>query len=178
MTRSAVPAVSAVGVPVWDDLVGLGLIAPSAVTDRGAAACPLPPRRESVKVARAFTEQTLERWGLIELFELAALVVSELVTNALVHGFPRRVVDRHSALPRDEGYSIHLGLVQDGTQVVCAVTDPSEAAPVACEPDQDAETGRGLYLVESFSESWGWSLLPRAESRAGKVVWAVLPVVD
>jgi hypothetical protein len=172
MTRAAV------GVPVWDDLVELGLISGRAVASHGAAACPLSPRRESVKLARAFTEETLERWGLADLFDLAALVVSELVTNALVHGFPRRAVDRCDALPYEDGYSIHLGLVHEGRHVVCAVTDPSDAAPIACEADQDAETGRGLYLVESFSESWGWSPLPHAESRVGKVVWAVLAAVD
>lgn len=169
---------SAVGVPVWDDLVELGLITQRAVAAEDAAACPLPPRRESVRLARAFAEETLERWGLADLFDLAALVISELVTNALVHGFPRRVVDRCVALPYEDGYSIHLGLVHDGRHVVCAVTDPSDAAPVTCHPDDDAETGRGLYLVESFSESWGWSPLPRADARVGKVVWAILAAID
>ncbi|MCL2729487.1 MAG: ATP-binding protein, partial [Actinomycetia bacterium] len=55
------------------------------------------------------------------------------------------------------------------SRVVCAVRDPSVTAPIAKDPDYVAETGRGLHLVGSFSENWGWHPL----SGAGKVVWAL-----
>lgn len=38
------------------------------------------------------------------------------------------------------------------------------------EADSAAESGRGLYLVESFSDSWGWH--PLAGAAHGKIVWA------
>ncbi|MBF9070190.1 ATP-binding protein [Streptacidiphilus fuscans] len=63
---------------------------------------------------------------------------------------------------------IRLSLVRSDPQVVCAVTDPCENGPVPREADWVAESGRGLHLVESFSQSWGWH--PVA---VGKVVWAV-----
>jgi hypothetical protein len=64
---------------------------------------------------------------------------------------------------------VRLSLVRWTSRVVCAVRDPSGAAPVTKEADFVAETGRGLHLVESFSEKWGWAPL----SGAGKVVWAL-----
>ena len=63
---------------------------------------------------------------------------------------------------------IRLSLVRRTPQVVCAVSDPSTNGPVAREADFIAESGRGLHLVDSFSQSWGWH--PVA---AGKVVWAL-----
>jgi hypothetical protein len=40
--------------------------------------------------------------------------------------------------------------------------------------DLAAESGRGLYLVESFSDGWGWH--PLAGALRGKVVWALFHV--
>ncbi|MFC5946489.1 hypothetical protein, partial [Micromonospora harpali] len=44
----------------------------------GATACPLPRKADSVKTARDVTRSTLRGWGLAELSDDAALVVSEL----------------------------------------------------------------------------------------------------
>src|SRR5215472_5920440 len=53
-----------------------------------AATCMLSPSPESVKVSRNFTRTTLCDWGMSALTDLAELVVSELVTNAVRHGVP------------------------------------------------------------------------------------------
>jgi hypothetical protein len=68
---------------------------------------------------------------------------------------------------------IRLSLVRRAPKVVCAVSDPSACGPVAREADWVAESGRGLHLVDSFSQSWGWH--PVA---AGKVVWAMFELPE
>ncbi|MFG2651577.1 ATP-binding protein [Streptomyces sp. NPDC048436] len=148
---------------------GLPPLDPSAVSS--AASCSLPARYEAVGSARQFTRKTLKQWELEERFDDVALVVSELVTNALRHALP-------SDTPRSEqGPPVRLHLMRWTSRLVCAVRDPSDDSPVARETDDDfsAESGRGLFLVDSFSDSWGWH--PLAGALRGKVVWALFQLV-
>jgi len=114
----------------------------------------------SVRAARDFTVATLHRWGAAERSSDITLVVSELLTNALRHAGsgdtgPRRPV--------------WLGLLQPGPCVLCAVADPSEAAPTPQTPGSLAETGRGLHIICALSDQWGYT----EPSETGKVVWAL-----
>ncbi|MFC5883811.1 ATP-binding protein [Kitasatospora sp. CM 4170] len=145
--------------------------------DPHVVTCTLAPRYEAVRTARDFARTALQRWGLDELFDDVALVASELVTNALRHAIGARPGTAGSALdqydfPTQAGpegrLPIRISLVHRAPQVVCAVSDPSSAGPVAREADFVAESGRGLHLVDSFSHSWGWHPLG-----GGKVVWAL-----
>lgn len=145
---------------------GLPPLDPLAVSN--AASCALPSHYEAVRQARHFTRTTLGRWNADERFDDVCLVVSELVTNALRHALP------HPAAPRaaDEPPAVRLHLLHWTERLVCAVRDPGVGSPVArATDDSSAESGRGLFLVDSFSDGWGWH--PMAEQLNGKVVWAL-----
>ena len=116
----------------------------------------------SVCAARDFTLATLRLWGTPHSSQDIAIVVSELVTNALRHALPG-AGDTGSRRP------VLLGLLQHGRWLLCAVADPGNAAPVPRTPGVLAETGRGLQMVCALSDQWGYT----TPSGEGKVVWAV-----
>ena len=92
------------------------------------------------------------------LAETLILLVSELVTNAVVHtGCPAVL---RLSLP---------GAPQDHATVRLEVADRSGRAPVPRCADGDATGGRGLALVDGLADRWGWS----AEG-AGKRIWCEL----
>ncbi len=144
-------------------LVGRAAPALGELAAQTSAACALRPDAESVKCGRDFACATLRAWGLAALVDVAGLVISELVTNALRHGMPagqRFVSDR----------PIRLRLLGQPPYVMCMVTDPGSGIPVVRESGPFAESGRGLNVVESCCVRWGWHLL----DGGGKVVWALM----
>jgi len=144
---------------------GLPPLDPAAVSN--AASCALPARYEAVREARLFTRRTLDQWDIGDRFDDVCLVVSELVTNSLRHGLPAGTLCTAEQSP-----PVRLHLMRWTARLVCAVRDPSHATPAPREPDDfSAESGRGLFLVDSFADSWGWH--PMAGTLGGKVVWAL-----
>ena len=119
----------------------------------------------SVCAARDFTLATLRLWGTPHSSQDIAIVVSELVTNALRHALPGA---------GDTGLRglVRLGLLQHRRWLLCAVADPGKAAPVPRTPGVLAETGRGLQMVCALSDQWGYT----TPSDEGKVVWAMFTV--
>ncbi|MET8111714.1 SpoIIE family protein phosphatase [Streptomyces prasinus] len=104
--------------------------------------------------ARRFTRRTLRSWGVGEDLDVALLVVSELVTNALVH---------------TEG-QVRLDLALVGDRLRLAVADASPRSPARPNSiGREATGGRGILLVEALSAAWG--TLPVS---GGKQVWAEL----
>ncbi|MFJ8545406.1 ATP-binding protein [Streptomyces sp. NPDC093586] len=93
-----------------------------------------------------------------QLAETLVLIVSELVTNAVVHtGCPAVL---RLVLP---------GVVTGETTVRLEVDDTSGSAPVPRCVDDDATGGRGLALVDGLADRWGWS-----REGAGKRIWCEL----
>ena len=116
----------------------------------------------SISAARQFTSLIMERWGAAHRGSDVAVVVSELLSNAVRHGL------RSAAAQPPAG--IRLGLLHSGPSIVCAVTDPSATPPVPRDPDWLDEGGRGLHVIASLSDGWGTCL--DVPGQAGKVVWA------
>ena len=119
----------------------------------------------AVPCARLHARQVLWEWGLSKSAETAELLLSELVTNA-VHG-ARAIV---SDLP------INVRLSANRDRLLIEVWDSNVRPPVSRVaeggfPALDAESGRGLFLVETLSERWGWYPTRKPE---GKVTWCEL----
>jgi anti-sigma regulatory factor (Ser/Thr protein kinase) len=135
----------------------------ASVIVQPTATCTLGTHPESVKTGRDFARVTLSLWDMSELADVAELVVSELVTNALRHGVPvaRRLASDHC---------VRLRLLAEAPFVMCMVADPGHEIPVLQDADPAAESGRGLTVVEACCVRWGWHLL----DEGGKVVWALL----
>lgn len=114
----------------------------------------LPPKRSAAGAARDFVKTTLGDWGRPDLVDDAALITAELFSNALRHAPSRQyvlVIDWNEGKPRIEMW------------------DSSERLPEKQTLGVEAETGRGLHLVEALSSSWG-----SRRAASGKCVWAVL----
>jgi Histidine kinase-like ATPase domain len=127
----------------------------------------LTPGPQPGRSARRFTRSALTRWSLDPLIEDAEVIVAEFVANALCHAGQDPEGQRG---PAGGDARIGLRLFRRSGEVMCAVLDPSDAAPVLKAPIQDAECGRGLQLVDALSDVWGWSPVVGR----GKAVWAIL----
>jgi anti-sigma regulatory factor (Ser/Thr protein kinase) len=111
----------------------------------------------AVPCARLHTRQVAWEWGLAGLSYDAALIVSELVTNAVA-----------AARAVEPVWPVRLWLLSDAARIAVLVWDANPGPPVRSEADATAESGRGLLLVETISDQWGWY-----PTDVGKVVWAL-----
>jgi two-component sensor histidine kinase len=112
-----------------------------------------PKRTTSVAAARRFVAEALPRIPT-EAGETLALLVSELVTNAIVHA--------ESEVKVTVTYSMTSGRVR------VEVDDRSLTRPVELRPSSTTPHGRGVQLVSALSDAWG---VQEAKGRAGKTVW-------
>jgi anti-sigma regulatory factor (Ser/Thr protein kinase) len=117
---------------------------------RGPALCVMRTTRESVPAMRHFAREQARRWELPdEVDEALAMVVSELVTNVLLH----------SGSP-----DVALLLDLDGATLTVQVKDTghwrSRTSPRRAPEDDDACCGRGLLLVEAYATRWVATIAP------------------
>lgn len=147
---------------------------PSSLTDHRALvdrlALPhleMTARPGAVPLARHHTRQLLWDCGLKELIEPVELVVSEIVTNAIQASGG---VDAHQRIAKQMLSTVRLWLSVEERSVLVLVWDASPSSPERQEPGLEAESGRGLLLVEMFSAEWGAFELAH---QPGKVVWAL-----
>lgn len=116
----------------------------------------LPSAAAAVPTARHGVVAALRGWDCEQLVEATELVVSELVTNAVLH----------ARTPLE----VSLRQERDGVRV--AVRDLADGVPAARESVSLASTGRGLVLLEALALSWGVD----RHAGGGKTVWALLTV--
>jgi anti-sigma regulatory factor (Ser/Thr protein kinase) len=110
--------------------------------------------------ARHWVNGLLDRWELSQLSDVATLLTSEVVSNAI----------RHTA----EGHTKLTVAVADGVLEIGVTDADKEHLPERQDSlDSSAESGRGLAIVEAMSEGWGVNLLPE-----GKEIWFLLDAVD
>jgi len=109
----------------------------------------------SVARARDAATSALTQWGLPELVADGVVIVSELVTNAVVHAASR----------------CELRLSNHRRSVRVAVVDFGPGTPEPLAPSDERIGGRGLQIVDSMATAWGVDGLEDGR----KLVWAELP---
>jgi anti-sigma regulatory factor (Ser/Thr protein kinase) len=119
-----------------------------------------PPDARSVRAARQFVQLALADDD--DLATRAALIVSELAGNAVVHASSSYTV--RIAV----GAAVVRGEVVDGDR---RLPMPRRANKI---PSSDGHGGRGLVIVDAMADRWG----ARPEEHGGKVVWFELDVPD
>lgn len=112
------------------------------------------PEANAPRAARRFVEDVLRDWGHDGLaVNDARLLVSELVTNAVLH----------TRSP------FSVSVASGPSKLRLAVHDRTTALPMPGERPSDARTGRGLRIVAAVADDWGV-----ATTSDGKTVWADL----
>jgi DNA-binding NarL/FixJ family response regulator len=110
----------------------------------------LGPNLQTPRLARRFVKQALDRWGVRREVELVELLVSELVTNSIVHA--RSDVE------------VSVTVASDLVRV--AVFDSSLEPPIRRAVRPDGASGRGLLMLDALCSAWGSDVTP-----GGKSVW-------
>ena len=123
--------------------------------------------------ARRQTRVSLESWRIdSKPIEVAQLLVSELVTNAVKYARPGAHGDAGSW--PDIASSVALILRYGLERLTILVSDPDPVPRVLADAGADAESGRGLMLVQALSKEWGHY----CPSTGGKVVYCVMTDLD
>lgn len=134
-----------------DDVALLAVRVPPTGGTVDAARLDLPLEPRAAGMARQFTAEHLRYWGTLPaVADVACLLVSELVTNAVRHG----------------GSLIGLRLLHSTRQLSAEIADGDARLPHPCQASADDEGGRGLALVAALATRWG-----TRRTRDGKVVW-------
>lgn len=120
----------------------------------------LSARPESVGEARRGAMEVLRSSGVpASRREDVELVVSELVTNAVVHG--AKGADQH----------VLLVLMRSGPTLMVKVYDVNAQMGAPAQPSPDSESGRGLLIVDALADRWG-----ATSSQDSKCLWAEFDV--
>ncbi|MET9351286.1 ATP-binding SpoIIE family protein phosphatase [Streptomyces termitum] len=109
---------------------------------------------ERIAEAREQVRQLLHDWADGDQLDAAVLMVSEMVTNVLVH------TDGDALL------TAQVAAGEEGRRLRVEVSDASDELPHKRHPGEMASSGRGLVLMEMLADAWG--VEPRGE---GKTIW-------
>jgi anti-sigma regulatory factor (Ser/Thr protein kinase) len=115
------------------------------------ASTTLPPEPTSSRACRRFLVTTLEAWEADQFADEAVLLLSELVTNAVLHA----------------GTEIEVSVRLEGELLRVEVRDGNPRLPTVRHYSVLSGTGRGLALVAETAKNWDAEALPAG----GKTVW-------
>ena len=115
---------------------------------------PLTTGLPAVAEARAQVREVVHAWQVPVDAYVAALLTSELVTNAV----------RNEANP-----TVMLDVTCSSGRLRVDVHDTSRAMPAPADAPADAESGRGLIIVGGLADEWGFYATP-----GGKAVYFTL----
>lgn len=110
----------------------------------------------SIALVRRYVADACVTLGWGDSVDIVTLLVSEVATNAVLHG---------------SGPSIRVRVLNHGERLRVDVFDGSPVLPVQRRTALTAEDGRGLALVEAFAFQWGADALPD-----GKTTWFEIDV--
>ena len=132
----------------------MNVMAPTRPTELRGCRVRLTTGPAAAAEARRQVSSAICAWEIPVDPDVAILLTSELVTNAVMH---------------EAGETINLVITCGYGQLGVDVHDTSCELPVPVDGPPDAETGRGLVLVASLSSSWGYYRTP-----TGKAVYFTL----
>lgn len=115
---------------------------------------PLTAAPAAAGAARSQVRAAINAWDVSVDVSVAELLASELVTNAIRY---------------EEGETVTLVITSAYGQLRVEVHDTSRSVPLPVDRPAEAETGRGLILVASLSNEWGFYRTP-----TGKAVYFML----
>ncbi|MER6010110.1 ATP-binding protein [Streptomyces bluensis] len=131
-----------------------------APTGHPAYSQTFPCEPPTAEIGRKLVRDALGVWHLDNLADVAALIMSELIANAVRHTpchSIRLIVGRPSA-----------------TRVRVGVVDRAPRLPVLGQAGEDDESGRGLLLIDGIADRWGYDLHGPDRRPWCKEVWAEL----
>jgi anti-sigma regulatory factor (Ser/Thr protein kinase) len=132
---------------------------PTAMRERSVS-CRYRRELTAPRLARKETREALLSWGLGDHVEVAEVIISELVTNAVCHG----------AGPVD------IRIAYDRGQLRMEVHDDGSGRPVWRQAAEGDECGRGLTVVDTLTKACGGTFGFADDAGDGKTVYASVPV--
>jgi PAS domain S-box-containing protein len=175
-----------------DDDMAIVVVRTSAV-ELASRECSFPADPIRVSEARRLASETFSAWGMDrEQAELACLLVSEVVTNVVLHAAvspsPRREFALEAAALANEafdcaesplaedfrprsGREFTIRLRRGEVSIWVEVFDPDLRLPRLRSAGENDEGGRGLFLLDQLATRWG-----SRPTRDGKAVWFEIPI--
>ena len=121
---------------------------------RRGAQLVVPAVPRGVPLSRQLVREICKLLDLEELADVAELLASEVVTNAVLHAATG---------------SLEVAIEVKDDRLVVSVADEDSRPPTMRQPTIESTGGRGLYLLDSLAERWGVTEWPQ-----GKAVWFTL----
>lgn len=136
---------------------------PTTVSPPWAYTLQLPHDPRAPGIARATLRAVLATYGLAELAPTAELLAAEMLNNAHCHTDGPYALRLRASSPK----GIRVAVWDSNPQIPPGFGAPEE---LGAAPPVDAESGRGLHLVQACADAWG--AYPLGAAPSGKLLWA------